>query len=63
MQSLKLVVTTNFCHPHFGGNEIKTKDFTMAEAEKAEEYYNKQREGDQGLIQFTTINIVLFDYR
>ena len=60
IMQIKLVVTTRFIHPHFGGMEIKQKDFTDLNA--AQDYFRKCRSEDEssGGFQSTTIEVVQF---
>lgn len=57
---LKIVVTTRFVHPHFGGMEVRQKDFdNLNDAQ----YYFKQCKAEDDIsdgLQNTTIDIVQF---
>jgi hypothetical protein len=55
---LKIVVTIRFVHPHFGGMEIRQKDFYNLST--AQYYFRKCKSEDEnsGGLQNTTIDIV-----
>jgi len=56
--TLKIIIETRFCHPHFGG--IETKLMELNSLDVAEKEYKKLKEQDKKSngYQNTTINIV-----
>ena len=41
MPTVKIRITFNSAHPHFGGHTIKTRDYSMAEGARAEADYQR----------------------
>lgn len=55
---MKIRITLNHMHPYFGGHEITTWDYDMADGEKAAAHYRKLRQ-EVGTNPYATAEIFI----
>lgn len=56
--TLKIVIETRFCHPHFGGIETKMMEFNSLDIAEKEYKRLKEEDSKSNGYQNTTIQIV-----